>query len=411
MSERLAGSLGREHARGGLTQELLTRRGFLGKVAAGLGAAAAGAFGVKELVVPRIVEEYSRYRSIGGDYSNWSFFEATGARVIDRTRLDELLIDDTVTPAILYGIAQESQINPEALAEYVLELDRDGPVFAEFDGLYDDSVSLTVLRAVVDDEEEFLVPLVRDDAEQPPVTIQLGTLSEGHHKIELFEEYSGVPVTADEVTFRVSQGEAGTLRSFIDAHQPDIYLRDYGNIANNFPRRSYAAILETDSHIAVVYITECSDEDQVFGLFGTSVQQLIDTKNRPTDIDWGVEMLIDKEDGSMEQANVAEPYHSRKKVSVDRGNQAERLSVRIDSANNNLQVIGAGSSTLDRPKVRFSPIILTYEEMKAAVRGTDLATARLSLCENYEEDRIDPDNQTDAAILASYDLDVDDCTN
>lgn len=397
------------------SQEDLSRRRFLQKAAAGLGVAAVTAIGAQRVVLPYATKTYEKmhdtYGNIGGDYSNWPFIHGVGAHVIDRTRLDELLGSNQEATEVALGIvAVEAKENPEALAEYDIVLDQDGPVFAEFEGLYGDKVSLTILRAVIDSEEEFLVPLLRDENEQTPLVIQLGEMSAGGHKIELFEQYAPTPTTTEEAIPRITQETGENLRGIIDQHQPDIYLKDYDDIANNFPRRSYASVLEIDpSTVALVYTTECFDEDEVLGLFGTPFDRLVETKNRPTDNDWGVEMVVGLPDRHIQLLNICEPYHNRQEVRVDPDRPAERIAIQIASVNNNVKM--ADASVLKKPKFRVRPTIITFDEMKAAVRDTDLSSARWALCENNDENKVNPENETHAAILGRYGLNLEACDN
>ena len=163
-------------------QERLKRREFLQKIAAGACIAATGIFTTKQYALPYATEKYQeihdKYSSLGGPYTARAVVSEMGGREIDSEMLDELLGNDAaeIGGASLSVVTKEFQESPEAIAEYDLVLERDGPVFAKFDGLQGDDVSLTILRAVVDDEEEFLIPLVRDEAEQPSITVQLGVL-------------------------------------------------------------------------------------------------------------------------------------------------------------------------------------------------------------------------------------------
>lgn len=220
----------------------------------------------------------------------------------------------------------------------------------------------------------------------------------------------GSDIDANDLSFRASQGVPGTLRSFIEANQPDIYLRDYGNITNNFPRRSYAAVFEIpNGDIAVVYTTECFDEDQVsiFGL-GSSVEDLERTKGRPVDKDWGVALAISHLDGRILKGIISEPYHNTQPIPVGYESQFVRMAVRIASANNNLHRV-TDTAMLARPKVRFRPIIGTPDEIKEMLYFTDLSSARVSLCENDEEEKIDRNKKAHAAMLEKYDLDLSRC--
>ncbi len=395
--------------------EMMTRRRFVReKLTASLGFGAAFLSGVtlERVAVPRILKEVNKYRSIGGDYSNWPFFNEIDAHPIDRERLEELFGElSPQAEVLLIPAAFETSKNPTKIAEYDLITPKDGPVYAEFNGLYGQEVSLSIVRAVVDDEEELFIPLVRDDAEQPSLSIQLGDLSQGAHRLELFVEHStGDPVVAQEVVPRVTQDEAGSLHDLIYRHQPDIYLRNYGDITNNFPRRSIAEVLETsDGNLAVVYTIESFDEDQVLGIVGTSVQQLVDTKHRPSDYDWAVELLIGKENGKILKGNICEPFHNRQPIPINPNITSERLAIRASSPNNNWELVNANSPIRNYAKFRPVPEIATHDEMWGIRRSTDISTARWSLCENYEERKIYPNNPRDAAILEQFSLDVDRC--
>ncbi len=399
-------------------QERLKRREFLQKIAAGACIAATGIFTTKQYALPYATEKYQeihdKYSSLGGPYTARAVVSEMGGREIDSEMLDELLGSDAaeIGGASLSVVTKEFQESPEAIAEYDLVLERDGPVFAKFDGLQGDDVSLTILRAVVDDEEEFLIPLVRDEAEQPSITVQLGELGAGGHKLALFDEHAATPTEAHEVIPHVTLESAGALRSVIDKHQPDIYLRDYGDMANNFPIRSYASVLVTDDgELVVVYTTECTDEDEVFfGKFGTSWQRLVETEGRPTDVDWIAAMRIQPSDGSIQELVICEPYHHPQAVEVDPDIATERIAVRIASSNNHVK-IATDSSTLDRAKFRPRPIIHTYEGMKNAIKSTDASTARLSVCENDGEGKVNHGDPVDQAILEEYGLGPESCQN
>lgn len=413
MSEQLAHSFGQER---GLLRErkLLTRRQVLRTLGAlGLGAIGAGA---GKLAYPpakmAIKQEVMDLLSIGHDFSNQLFYKEVGAHGIDRARLNELLGPNMDTPVELRQIAREAQADHEALAEYNLTLERDGPVFAEFHGLHSHEDSLAILRASIDHGDEFLVPILRTTAyDRPSVSIQLGTHEKGSHTLELYEQYAAIPIASDEATPSLTQGKAGTLRSFLDMYQPDLYLHDYGDIANNFPWRSYVTVSETDDGLlAVVYTTECLDEDPIFGLIGTSPQRLIKTKGRPTDIDWSTEELL-TEEGSLKEVSIDTVYHTRRKLSLNLANRVgPHIPLRLASLNNNLE-LASDPSLLMMPKVRFRPIPLTDSERYDAVRQTATSAALLSLCENIDEHDIDPNNPQDAAILRRYHLNVQDCKN
>lgn len=399
-------------------QERLRRREFLHRLIAGACIAATGISAAQQYALPYATKKYQeihdKYSSLGGPYTARAVVNEMGGREIDENTLSELLGDNTaeIGGVSLDVVTKEFQETPEAIAEYDLVLEHDGPVFAEFDGLQGDDVSLTILRAVVDDKEEFLIPLVRDEADQPPMTVQLGELSAGGHKLALFDEHAAVPTEASEVIPHVTLEREDTFRNIIDRHQPDIYLRDYGDIANNFPRKSYASVLVTDNgELVVVYTTECSDEDEVFfGRFGTSWQKLNETEGRPTDVDWIAVMRIQPSDSSIQELVVCEPYHHPQMVDVDPDIATERTAVRIASSNNHVKIV-TDSSTLDRPKFRPRPIIHTYEGMKNAIKSTDISTARLAVCENDSEGKVNPGDPVDAAILEEYGLDIEDCKN
>lgn len=408
MSEQLARPFNLERG-------LRTRRNFL-QIAGVLGVAALGATAgklayppVKEAVTAEVMKRFSVYE----DFSSWPFYEAVGAHAINRARLDELLGSSEDIPVPLYSVDKKEQADQDTLAEYNLSLERDGPVFAEFGGLHGDGVALIILKAVIDHGEEFLVPILQNDlgTNPPPVAIQLGERKKGPHTLTLYKEHVTVPVSANKVSPRLSQGKAGTIRSFLDMYQPDFYLNDYSNVANNFPLRSRVVVCETAKGIAATYIKECTDEDPVFWFFGSTVEELQETMGRPTDFDWDEEVLFEKQTGRREKTNIEAVYHLRKELPLDSANrEGTHMPLRIASPNNNVEVV-TDPSILILPKFCPRPTPVTIDEMNVICYTTDRTSAQISLCENYHAGVFNPANPVDAAIARRYGWNVDKCIN
>ena len=374
-----------------------------------IGAAALTAFAAKTSVVDPSIDVYKKVTSIGQDYSNDLFYSEVGDRPVDRARLRELLADDHETALSLHSLDPEVHTNRDSLAEFSFETNVDGPVYAAFSGLRGDGISLTILNVSVDNGEQFLVPLVRSPDTQPPMQIQLGTQGPGRHLLSAKIQYATRTVAPEEIQAQLTQGKPDTIGSFLALQQPDIYLRDYSQLANNFPRASYVFVRETDTSISAVYWQECFDEDREYGLIGTTLERLVDTKNRPTDFDWDMEKLFDKRTGALQKATIATPYHLRQEIPVS-PDDPSHTPLRIASLNNNVQLVNDPRLLL-LPKVRLRPTPIAEEDRIAILHATDPSAARYSLCENYAEGTLDPNDPTDAAILEKFDLDVRDCQN
>lgn len=161
MSEQIVQSIGQASK-----FERFNRRVFSKRTAAGLGCLAVGV-GAAEIGTPLATSQYEKYSSsFGGNYAKdyWDFLKEIGAESMDGKALDELLRDSPDNESLyMQRVDKEYQSDPEALAEYDLVLEDDGPVSLDFDGLHGSNVELNILRAVVDDEEQFLIPLIRDD--------------------------------------------------------------------------------------------------------------------------------------------------------------------------------------------------------------------------------------------------------
>lgn len=385
--------------------EKFSRRDII-KSAAGFGAVALGGALVKSLYSPA-KEAYSKVRSIGDDYSNDPFWRGANAHMIDRARLDELLASGGDTPLYSRYINKNSQINPESFAEYIFMLDKPGPVHAEFEGLRGEGTSLAILKASVDNGEEFFIPLIKDPSDQSPVTVQLGTHEAGPRRLSVSLRHATAAIEPEEIVPHFARGSTGSVRSLIDLYQPDIYPFDYNQLANNFPLRSFVFVYEADEALALVYWKECVGEDKEYGRFGTSVQQLFSTKSRITDYDWDMEALVDKATGRLKLANIAMPYHNRENISTD---PAPHTPLRVASGNNNLELV-TDERILHRPAIRFRPQPLVHDDRWQVLYSTSPGTARLSACQHIGKGTLNPNNPADAHIIEESDLDINACQN
>lgn len=342
-------------------------------------------------------EAFVKFRSIGHDYSNDPFLG--DAVRIDRARLDTLLTgsDDIVLPS--YQSNENWQENTESTAEYAFFLDEPGPVYAEFEGLQGDT-SLVILRASVDDDEETLIPLIRDPEDQTPITIQLGTQEPGRHRLNISVEHGEIDPLELHPVF--TKGNPDSLRSLIDIYQPIIFPRDTRKIANNFPVRTFAFVYELDDAIALVYWKECITEDKEYGQFGTSANQLFTTKHRTTDIDWDCEVIIGKNSGQPKLINIAEPYHNRVSIPTD---ATPRTPLRVASLNNNVELVSDNYAKHNKG-ISIRSSIHTHDERWEVLYSTNPAIARLSVLEHIRKGHLDPTNPADAAIIKSSGVDV-----
>lgn len=347
-------------------------------------------------------EAYVKVRSIGNDYSNDPFLG--NATRIDRARLNTLLAGDSDLPLPSVWHNKENLEQFDTPAEHLFMLDSPGPVHATFDGLIGDKTSLVILRASVDEHETFLIPIIRDPHDHEPVTVQLGVHEAGEHSLRLSVEQATTPVMPSEVVPHFTRGSDNQLRRLIDQLQPDIYPRLQKNKVYNTPLRSLCFVYEHPDSISLVYWQECSDEDKEYGRFGSSVQQLISTKNRPTDIDWIMETTI-THDGVMTALNIQEPYHTRTALTPG---DLSHTPLRIASRNNNVEPV-TDSWHLQAPKIRFRPHILTHDERWQALYSTSPSAARLSICENIQKGTLNPRRASDAAIIERFGVTDESC--
>jgi hypothetical protein len=211
-------------------------------------------------------------------------------------------------------------------------------------------------------------------------------------------------VAPEEIVPHLLRGRPNTIRDFIDIHQPDIYLRNSKSIAHNVPLRSLVFVHETEEALALIYWTECLGEDLEYGRFGTTVKQLIETKNRPTDFDWVLEALVSKENGALQLANIAAPYHNRTPLVIDSSADSS-LPLRIASPNNNVED-ARGSAVLKLPKFRPRPQIYTHDERNTVLYGTGKDTATLSLLDHSRRGNINLNDEVVVRYLGSLGLDL-----
>lgn len=388
-----------------LTGETSTRRDFIRTRT--IGAAALSSITLGAFAYRPVKEAYSKFQLIGHDYSNYPFLEAVDSRYIDHARLSELLSDAPDKVLDSERTSKNFQANPENLAEFTFVVDKPGPIHVQFEGLAGDDVDLVVLKISVDgDGEEFYAPIIRGPSQETPPEIQLGVHTDGEHRLDISVAGLNPAVTPSEITPRFVRGEPDTLRSHIDMHQPDIYLRNYGNIAHNIPLRSAAFVHETNDALAVIYWTECLGEDLVYGRFGTSVEQLIATKNRPTDFDWTLEALIDKRSGALLLANIAEPYHNRRKYEID-PSYISHPPLREASENNNVTpVTDEDKAVLLLPKFRPRPKTYVHDDRKIVLYSTGKDTSTLSLREHNKRGNLDLSSTEIINYLGTLGLDL-----
>lgn len=345
-----------------------------------LGGIALGSF--QRAAFPYAEQTVKDILSIGDDYGNGKFLDPLDARSPDQAELNDLLSSaPDVTLNDVSRIDKDAHINPEDLTEFVFMLDKPGPVHVTFDGLEGNDVSLTVLKVTVDDDEPFYAPIVRGPNKEVPAEIQLGVYDDGEHRLDISLAYSTSPVAPEEIIPNLVQGEPGTTRSYIDLHQPDIYFRDYGNIAHNIPLHSLVFVYETDDALALIYWTECLGEDLTYG-FGTPPKQLITTKNRPTDWDWTLEALVNKKDGRLLLADIAVPYHTRETYEISES-YTSHPALREASPNNNVEAV-KNSSLLKEPKFRPRPQPYIPDAKHTVLYNTGKDTATLSLRAHYK---------------------------
>lgn len=374
----------------------LTRREFI-EFFAKLGGLALGSM----LVPPTYeaaVEAYEKFKKVGNDYSNDPFLK--DAIRIDRARLNELLADSEETLLPSYQVNEKWQDNPENLAEYAFFVEESGPVHVELDGLIGSETSLNLLRVSVDEGEELLIPLMRDPADQSPITVQLGIHEAGRHQFSVSIEDGTVDVS--ELAPRFIRENPNSFRSLVDTYQPIILPRDPSNIADNFPVRTLTFVYETPDEYAFVYWKECVGEDREYGRFGSSAQQLYLTKQRTTDIDWDMEVRIDKATLEPKEINIAEPFHNR--VGLPLG-IAPGTVLKIASLNNNVKLV-TNRDDYSRPGIHIRSNVHTHDERWAELYSTNPAIARFSVQEHIRKGNLNPRNPTHAHIITEMGLDV-----
>lgn len=382
------------------SDELHSRRNFTKKAAAIGTLAVSGAFG------PMI----NTYQKIGNDYGNEKFWDSVDAVPTDRARLNELLGSEKEHLLTPHLVGKNYQNDPEAFAEVLFMVDKPGPVYAEFEGLMareENGTSLTILKASIEDEdEEFLIPIIRDPYDQSPVSVQFGMHEAGLKRLSFsVVDDPSESLESTEIVPRLTRGSTDTVHHFINIHQPDMYLRNYRNLPHNFPLRSSVFVHETPEGLALVYWQECIDEDKEFGRFGTSVQQLWLTKLRPTDNDWVLELAGDPETGIIHATNIAEPWHNSREIST---NNTPHTPLQIASRNNNVKLV-TSPHTLRLPRIRFLPEIFASNERREALYTTSRPAARLSVCENLRKGTMDLQNPQDIIIIEQVGLNAETC--
>lgn len=384
-------------------EKRFTRRDIL-RISALLGASTLAAAGGAVVYTPTR-GAYSKFRSIGNDYSNYPFLEALGAQQISQGRLNELRGDTLDEEVPLEKIRKEQHEKPDSLTEFTFMLDEPGPVYARFDGL-EGTVSLAVLKASINHDEELYVPIVRGPNKESPAEIQLGQLPVGEHHLAFSLASGSGAVTSEEIAPLLSRGDPNSIRSVIDRHQPDIFLRDDNDITNNIPLRSVVFVHETADAFALIYWTECLGEDPEYRLFGTKPETLVKNKNRTVDWDWILEAHVDKSSGELLMANVAEPYHNRRPVEID-SSYGSHLPIRIASSNNNVVAV-TDSSVLQQARFRPRPELYSHDDRKVVLYGTSKDTATLSLMQHIKKGNINLNNTYVKEYLATLGLDISD---
>jgi hypothetical protein len=371
-----------------LTGEFITRREIsrrdVVKLALGVVATAAGASLGKE-VYDFGNAAYDKFQSIGHDYSNDPFLRAVGAVSIGQARLDELLNSDIKEKPVLQleRTDKSRQVDPTNLAEFTFMQDTPGPAYLSFDGIEATNAELVVLKVSVDEGEDLYAPIVRGPNKESPSGIQLGLHDDREHRLDISIAYSPASVSPEEIIPNITIGQQDTIESYINRHQPEVYLRRGKSVGHNTPLRSLVFVQETDDDLALVYWTECLGEDLEYGYFGTTVEQLIETKNRPTDYDWNMEALVSKYDGSLRLANIATPYHNRVPLSID-PSYTSHTPLRIASSNNNV----VAANRTNSPKFRPLPEIYIHDARRPELYSTGKDTATLSLREHRRRGNI-----------------------
>ena len=385
-----------------LTPEMrsFTRRKVIKTISTGAIAATLGA-DLPKPAYESVIEAYRKARSVGSDYSNDPFWkEAAGATTIDRSRLDELLGQNSDIALPSYRVNEDWHEQSGSLTEFAFFVDEPGPIYAELEGL-SGVTSLTLLKASVDDGNETLIPIIRDPEDQTPIIVQLGIHDAGRHQLYLSIQ-SGT-AQAHEVTPLFSRGDPNSLRSAIDMYQPVVYPHDTDNITNNFPMRTLTFVYESPEALALVYWKECLGEDKEYGRIGTSVHRLYDTKQRTTDIDWDMEILIDKQTLQPLLINIAEPYHNRVAIPTD---TAPRTPLRIASLNNNVELLSQKSAA-KQAGISIRSEVLVHDERWRALYSTTPAIGRLSIMEHIKKGHLNPKKPYDMAIIQAAGIDID----
>lgn len=388
------------------SERRLSRRAL----ATSIGATMLTAVCAREVYTPAKLA-FNQYQSLAQDYSNDPFHQAVGAHKIDRNRLN-ILLGNTEAKLIetVHRVNDEEREYPDTLAEFTFVPEQEGIINASFEGLNRDTVGLAIFQVSIDQGEQFLLPLIATPGEKQSVPVQLGVYSgDEEHRLSITlhpgSQIKTIRPIEIQPTLRLQP--ATTTRGFIQLHQPDIYLRDYSRILNNFPYRSLGFVNETESGISVVYWNECLDGDLEYGRFGTQLGQLIESKQRPTDIDWIMEKYIDKESGTLLKATYAAPYHKRVDYIIT-DTSSTHTPVQIASANNNVR-IPDDDWTLSQPKFRPLPEIFTHDEEwgSDALYGTSQAAEYYNMCENWREGTLQLPR--DQWILDTFNADINKC--
>lgn len=381
-----------------------TRREFIE-----LGVFVMGGLAIKSMNFIRDINEHAY--PVGNDYGTDALHEGYGSHLIDQARVDELLIDDIDSdPLPLQKLTIENMENKNNIAEFMFEVDEPGPLHVEFEDLASNyGISQVVLRVAVDGGEPYAVPLIRSPLErEAQFVFQLGVHEAGEHRFEVsaISGRDGLPlVDYDEVNPRIVRGSADTVGSYIDMHQPAIYLRDYGDFYNNFPLRSLALVREGDNHVSPEYWKECVTEDRILRFFGTPVWQLLNGKNRPTDMDWDIVKKVSKLDGSLLAAAYARPYHNAEDLPEELMDVVP-TPLRVLSLNNNMGAI-LDDSISRLPKVWPRPLKYGHKEGREQLYTTEESIALLSLQEHHRKGNIDLSNPTHLSLLEQLGFDFD----